>query len=170
MRGKLSPRERQILEGLAQGKSSQEVARDLSISENTVKAHLTRVFQKLGATNRTEAVARFLNGGEGSTRPPGEPALPASGDGKPRGPDIVGDLFEWQAVSPSQALRIEAIGHAVEQAWETVSRLAHRTPEQALSRRALRTAFVYACEAILLYEEPSEFVAMTQPPPELVKR
>ncbi|OYU16472.1 MAG: helix-turn-helix transcriptional regulator [Alphaproteobacteria bacterium PA4] len=54
----LSPREREVLRALAAGHSNKEIARLLSVSPNTVKTHLTRLFTKLGASNRTAAVSR----------------------------------------------------------------------------------------------------------------
>lgn len=53
----LTPRQLQVLEVLAQGKPNKLIARDLDVSENTVKAHLKAVFRILGARNRTEAVS-----------------------------------------------------------------------------------------------------------------
>lgn len=54
----LTPRQLQVLRSLAQGKPNKVIARDLDVSENTVKAHLKAVFRILGARNRTEAVTR----------------------------------------------------------------------------------------------------------------
>ncbi|MBZ0294881.1 MAG: response regulator transcription factor [Anaerolineae bacterium] len=53
----LSQRERDVLQRLAQGATTTEIADDLVISENTVKTHVHRVLKKLGVTNRTAAVA-----------------------------------------------------------------------------------------------------------------
>jgi NarL family two-component system response regulator YdfI len=53
----LSPREAQVLALLAEGAANKEIARALDISERTVKAHVTGIFNKLGASSRTEAVA-----------------------------------------------------------------------------------------------------------------
>jgi ATP/maltotriose-dependent transcriptional regulator MalT len=53
----LSARERQILELLAEGLSNKELARTLSVSENTVKTHLGNLYTKLGVGRRTEALA-----------------------------------------------------------------------------------------------------------------
>jgi DNA-binding NarL/FixJ family response regulator len=52
---KLSPREEQVLRMLSAGLSNRAIARRLGITERTVKAHLTRVFQILGVTDRTQA-------------------------------------------------------------------------------------------------------------------
>jgi|GEM_PF-2255659 len=51
----LSKREQEVLECLAKGKSNDEIATALSISPNTVKNHLDRVFKKLGVNNRFAA-------------------------------------------------------------------------------------------------------------------
>lgn len=53
----LSKREQEALELLAVGKANREIAAVLHISEGTVKSHLKHIFAKLGARNRTEAVA-----------------------------------------------------------------------------------------------------------------
>jgi ATP/maltotriose-dependent transcriptional regulator MalT len=52
----LTRRELEILELIAQGMSNREIAEKLYVSENTVKTHSSRVFDKLGAKRRTQAV------------------------------------------------------------------------------------------------------------------
>ncbi len=52
---KLTSRELQVLEGLTQGKSNKEIARDLDITEPTVKLHVKTLYRKVGASNRTQA-------------------------------------------------------------------------------------------------------------------
>lgn len=52
----ITPREMEILELIAQGMSNREIAEKLFVSENTVKTHSSRVFEKLGARRRTQAV------------------------------------------------------------------------------------------------------------------
>jgi DNA-binding CsgD family transcriptional regulator len=52
----ITPREFEILELIAQGMSNREIAGKLYVSENTVKTHSSRVFDKLGAKRRTQAV------------------------------------------------------------------------------------------------------------------
>jgi DNA-binding NarL/FixJ family response regulator len=54
----LSPRETQMLQRLAEGRSNREIARELWLSEHTVKYHLTNVYRKIGVKGRTEA-ARY---------------------------------------------------------------------------------------------------------------
>jgi DNA-binding CsgD family transcriptional regulator len=52
----ITPRELEILELMANGLSNREIAEKLFVSENTVKTHSSRVFDKLGAKRRTQAV------------------------------------------------------------------------------------------------------------------
>jgi DNA-binding NarL/FixJ family response regulator len=51
----LSERQRAVLELVARGKQNKHIARELGISEKTVKAHLTAIYQTLGVTDRTQA-------------------------------------------------------------------------------------------------------------------
>jgi DNA-binding CsgD family transcriptional regulator len=52
----LTPREHEILGLIAEGLSNREIGEKLFVSENTVKTHSARVFEKLGASRRTQAV------------------------------------------------------------------------------------------------------------------
>ena len=52
----ITRRELEVLELIAQGMSNREIAEKLFVSENTVKTHSSRVFDKLGAKRRTQAV------------------------------------------------------------------------------------------------------------------
>lgn len=54
---KLTEREMEVLELLAQGLSNKEIAAQIVVTERTVKFHISAIMGKLGATNRTEAVA-----------------------------------------------------------------------------------------------------------------
>ena len=54
---RLTPRESEVLQLLAQGLQNKEIARDLVITERTVKFHVSSILSKLDAGNRTEAVA-----------------------------------------------------------------------------------------------------------------
>ena len=56
----LSPRQKEILESITHGLSNTEIARQLGISPTVVRDHTTALFAKLGAANRTEAVAIAL--------------------------------------------------------------------------------------------------------------
>lgn len=59
-RSTLSLRELHILEALADGQSNKMIARSLAIAEETVKSHLRRIYEKLGASDRAHAVAIAL--------------------------------------------------------------------------------------------------------------
>lgn len=59
----LSGRELQVLRLVASGLSIKEMARRLAITERTVKFHVTSIFNKLGASNRAQAVARAAERG-----------------------------------------------------------------------------------------------------------
>jgi two-component system NarL family response regulator len=59
-RGKLTRRQRQILQRLADGESAMLAARELDLSEETVKTHMKNILARLGARNRTHAVAIAL--------------------------------------------------------------------------------------------------------------
>ena len=60
---RLSPRELEVLELLAEGMPNKAIARRLQISDQTVKFHVTSIRGKLGASNRTDAVRRALRRG-----------------------------------------------------------------------------------------------------------
>ena len=59
----LSKREKEILQKVAFGATTKEVAKDLVISPHTVKTHLERIFEKLGANDRAQAVAIAFRSG-----------------------------------------------------------------------------------------------------------
>jgi len=52
----LSPAQHGVLLALADGHSNKQIARDLQVTEATVKAHLTSIFRNMGVTNRTQAL------------------------------------------------------------------------------------------------------------------
>ena len=54
----ISPRELEVLQALAAGLANKEIARQLEVSPNTVKTHVARLFDKLGAQRRTEAIRK----------------------------------------------------------------------------------------------------------------
>ncbi len=54
----LTSRELEVLRMLAAGRSNQAIAAELVVALDTVKKHVSHLLDKLGATNRTEAVAR----------------------------------------------------------------------------------------------------------------
>jgi DNA-binding NarL/FixJ family response regulator len=59
----LSQREHDVLQLLAYGKTNKEIARELGIGAQTVKTHISHIFTKMGAADRTDAVALALRKG-----------------------------------------------------------------------------------------------------------
>jgi DNA-binding NarL/FixJ family response regulator len=51
----ITEREREVLGHVHRGLSNKQIARELGITEKTVKAHLTRIFERIGVTDRTQA-------------------------------------------------------------------------------------------------------------------
>jgi DNA-binding CsgD family transcriptional regulator len=56
----LTPREREVLSLIVVGQSNSAIAARLVISEGTVKSHVKQILRKIGAANRSEAIARYL--------------------------------------------------------------------------------------------------------------
>lgn len=56
LHSEMSPRELEVLRLIAKGRSNKEIASELGIVEGTVKAHVTNIFGKLGAVDRTQAI------------------------------------------------------------------------------------------------------------------
>jgi DNA-binding NarL/FixJ family response regulator len=63
--GELTPRERAVLEGIAEGLDNTEIAASLELSEKTVRNHITRVFDKIGVEHRYQAIVRARDAGLG---------------------------------------------------------------------------------------------------------
>lgn len=59
----LTAQERKILQSLVAGRANKEIARDLNISENTVKTHVKNIFDKLGVSDRTSAATLAIRRG-----------------------------------------------------------------------------------------------------------
>ena len=57
----LTKREQQVINVLAEGMSNIQIATELRVSEHTIKNHLLRIYDKLGVSNRTEAVLYALS-------------------------------------------------------------------------------------------------------------
>jgi DNA-binding CsgD family transcriptional regulator len=56
----LTPRELEVLELMASGARNQKIAEQLVITEGTVKSHVKHILRKLGAVNRSQAIAQYL--------------------------------------------------------------------------------------------------------------
>jgi len=67
----LTPREREVLAEVAEGRANKEIAVRLGISEKTVKAHVTRVLEKLGVQSRTQAALVAVRSGAAGLPGPG---------------------------------------------------------------------------------------------------
>ncbi len=63
----LTPRERAVLEGIAEGLDNSEIAASLGLSEKTVRNHITRVFDKIAVEHRYQAIVRARDAGLGQT-------------------------------------------------------------------------------------------------------
>ena len=61
----LTPRERAVLEGIAEGLDNTEIAASLGMSAKTVRNHITRVFDKIGVEHRYQAIVRARDAGLG---------------------------------------------------------------------------------------------------------
>ena len=55
--GRLTARQREVLQLISRGLSNKEIARALDLSDHTVKVHITSIFKLLGVINRTQAAA-----------------------------------------------------------------------------------------------------------------
>lgn len=72
----LTPHQFRVLQMLGSGRLNKQIAYDLNVSEATIKAHVTAILRKLGATNRTQAVlmaGRLALDPDGVVAPPDEP-------------------------------------------------------------------------------------------------
>src|SRR5262245_23021271 len=67
--GRVTPRERQIVDLLSAGASNKEIAKRLNVTERTVKAHLTTIFRKLGLSGRLQLALFALEHGRSSREP-----------------------------------------------------------------------------------------------------
>jgi DNA-binding NarL/FixJ family response regulator len=64
----LTPRERAVLEGIAEGLDNSEIATSLGLSQKTVRNHITRVFDKIRVEHRYEAIVRAREAGLGTAK------------------------------------------------------------------------------------------------------
>jgi DNA-binding CsgD family transcriptional regulator len=89
----LSPRERQVLERVALGRSAKEVASELGIAHRTVERHIENARNKMRARNKTHMIAKALICGELAL-------APEAPDNDPSAERPRGLLFADQARSP----------------------------------------------------------------------
>jgi DNA-binding CsgD family transcriptional regulator len=75
----LSPREREVLDAAIQGLSARDMARRLSLSEATVRSHLSAIYSKLGVSGRIQLLASLNGAVAPKTVPSREPEIPPSG-------------------------------------------------------------------------------------------
>lgn len=66
----LTPQQMRVLVALQCGRSNKVIARDLGITESTVKAHVSEILRKLGVVSRTQAAIRSMNASAHSCRAP----------------------------------------------------------------------------------------------------
>ena len=65
----LTAREREVLELIARGLDNAQIAARLDLSEKTVRNNITRIFDKIGVENRSQAIVTAREAGLGATRP-----------------------------------------------------------------------------------------------------
>ena len=63
----LSLRQAEVMELISQGRSNREIAKELFLTEKTVKNHINQIFTKLDASNRGQAIAAWLGTAPTST-------------------------------------------------------------------------------------------------------
>ncbi len=67
----LTPRQAAVLEKLVEGKSNKQIARELAISDMTVKAHVTAILRSLGVETRAQAIVAVRGEGFAARQPTG---------------------------------------------------------------------------------------------------
>ncbi len=75
----LSPREREVLAAAVEGLSAREMAQRLSLSEATVRSHLSAIYSKLGVSGRIELLARLKGAVAPKNTPSRDPEIPPAG-------------------------------------------------------------------------------------------
>ena len=89
----LTPREREVFALVAAGCSNKEIARQCTVSEETIKHHLTRIFDKVGVSNRTELA--MVAARQGLDTNPSSALPPAAGGTTTRHLRVIGDPGDW---------------------------------------------------------------------------
>lgn len=84
----LTPREVEILSGVAQGFSNKEIGASLNISDQTVKNHITSILRKLAVNDRTQAVIYALRHGWISLNPDEQGTNEGGDNGQERAADV----------------------------------------------------------------------------------
>src|SRR5205807_7705496 len=84
----LTPREEQIIALVSEGLSNHDIARELRLSEHTVKKYMSRIFDKLGISTRVELVLYAVNHGDSQQAEwmAGRPSVSTVRPGTPRTP------------------------------------------------------------------------------------
>ena len=67
--GGLSAREAQIMDMIATGQTNGQIAASLVVAEKTIKNHVNRIYGKLGAGSRADAIARWTGAADGEASP-----------------------------------------------------------------------------------------------------
>ena len=67
--GGLSAREAQIMDMIATGQTNGQIAASLVVAEKTIKNHVNRIYGKLGAGSRADAIARWTGAADGEDSP-----------------------------------------------------------------------------------------------------
>lgn len=97
----ISERERDILRLVAVGATNQQIANQLNISINTVKVHLRNIFEKIGATSRTEATVYAIRQGLVQLDAPSAATELAT-------PTIAAELLSLPEIPPAPATELQA--------------------------------------------------------------
>jgi DNA-binding CsgD family transcriptional regulator len=123
----LSPRQREILELVAKGRTSKQIASELGISESTVNWHIANAFTRLGAGSRAEAVTLAFRGDQ--EREQGNGAAPVAPAPRPvRGPALADLPPRFLAIVIAVAIAAALLGAATVAAFRVGAPPAGATP------------------------------------------